>query len=96
MRIGIDARLLFYQTAGIGQYILRLTEAMAELDHEDQFILFQSRKDHDRLVSAPNFSSRPLWTPSHHRFETTAMSAELLPHRLDMFHSPDFIPESAR
>jgi glycosyltransferase involved in cell wall biosynthesis len=92
MRIGIDARLIFYQTAGIGRYILRLTEAMAELDREDEFVLFQSRKDHDRLVAAPNFHRRVLWTPSHHRFETTAMSAELFPHHLDVLHSPDFIP----
>jgi glycosyltransferase involved in cell wall biosynthesis len=92
MRIGIDARLIFYQTAGIGQYILRLTEALAELDGQDEFVLFQSRKDHDRLVTAPNFRRRVLWTPSHHRFETTAMSAELFPHHLDLFHSPDFIP----
>ena len=92
MRIGIDARLIFYQTAGIGQYILRLTEALAALDREDEFVLFQSRKDHDRLVTAPNFQRRVLWTPSHHRFETTAMSAELFPHHLDVLHSPDFIP----
>lgn len=94
MRIGIDARLIFYQIAGIGQYILRLTEALSQLDREDDFILFQSRKDHDRLVSAPNFHRRVLWTPSHHRFETTAMSAELFPHQLDVLHSPDFIPPS--
>jgi glycosyltransferase involved in cell wall biosynthesis len=94
MRIGIDARLLFYQTAGIGQYVLGLTQAMAELDGEDEFVLFQSRKDHNRLVTAPNFHRRVLWTPSHHRFETTALSAELFPHYLDLFHSPDFIPPS--
>lgn len=92
MRVGIDARLIFYQTAGIGQYIVRLTEALTELDREDEFVLFQSRKDRDRLVSAPNIVRRVLWTPSHHRFETSAMSAELFPHRLDVLHSPDFIP----
>ncbi len=94
MRIGIDARLIFYQTAGIGQYILRLTEALAEIDHQDEFVLFQSRKDRSRLVTAANFQRRILWTPSHHRFETTWMSAELLPHHLDVLHSPDFIPPS--
>jgi glycosyltransferase involved in cell wall biosynthesis len=94
MRIGIDARLIFYQTAGIGQYILRLTEALAEIDPNDEFLLFQSRKDHSRVVTAGNFQRRILWTPSHHRFETTAMSAELFPHNLDVLHSPDFIPPS--
>lgn len=92
MRIGIDARLVFYHQAGIGQYILRLTDGLAALDHENEYYLFQSRKDSTRLVSAPNFHRRVLWTPSHHRFERLAMSAEILPHPLDVFHSPDFIP----
>lgn len=92
MRIGIDARLVFYHQAGIGQYILRLTNALAALDHENEYYLFHSRKDHTRLVQAPNFHRRALWTPSHHRVERFAMSAEMLPHSLDVFHSPDFIP----
>src|SRR5436190_2612157 len=92
MQIGIDARLVHYHQAGIGQYILRLTDALATLDHENEYYLFQSRKDRTRLVQAPNFHRRVLWTPSHHRFERLAMSAEMLPHPLDVFHSPDFIP----
>lgn len=92
MRIGIDARLVFYQQAGIGQYILRLTNALAALDHENEYFLFQSRKDRTRLVNAPNFHPRVLWTPSHHRIERLAMSVEMLPHPLDVLHSTDFIP----
>lgn len=92
MRIGLDARLVFYHQAGIGQYILRLTHALAALDHENEYYLFQSRKDSTRLIGAPNFHRRVLWTPSHHRFERLAMSAEMLPYPLDVFHSPDFIP----
>lgn len=92
MRIGIDARLVFYHKAGIGQYILRLTNALAALDRTNQYYLFQSRKDSARLVNAPNFSHHALWTPSHHRFERAAMSVEMFPHALDVFHSPDFIP----
>lgn len=94
VRIGIDARLVFYHQAGIGQYILRLTSALAELDAADEFILFQSRKDKTRLSRAPNFKRQILWTPSHHRFETLALSVELAPYRLDVLHSPDFIPPS--
>ncbi len=94
MRIGIDARLIFYQKAGIGQYILRLTEALSKLDQEDEFTLFTSRKDRTELVNAPNFKHRHLWTPSHNRFERLAMSAELLPFGLDVLHSPDFIQPS--
>ncbi len=94
MRIGIDARLIFYQKAGIGQYILRLIQALAEVDHSDEFILFQSRKDATELTAEANFRRHRLWTPSHHRFERTAMSVELFPHKLDVLHSPDFIQPS--
>lgn len=92
MRIGIDARLVFYHQAGIGQYITRLARALSDIDKQDEFLVFQSRRDNTTLVNAPNFKRRMLWTPSHHRFETGAMAAEMFPHRLDVFHSPDFIP----
>ncbi len=32
------------------------------------------------------------WTPAHHRFERLALAVELAPRRLDLLHSPDFIP----
>ncbi|MCX7840979.1 MAG: glycosyltransferase family 4 protein [Anaerolineae bacterium] len=92
MRIGIDARLIFYHRAGIGQYILRLTQALAQIARDDAFILFTSRKDKTIHIQQPNVRQQPLWTPSHHRFERVAMSIELAPFALDVLHSPDFIP----
>ncbi len=94
MRIGIDARLVYYHQAGIGQYIVRLIQALAKIDRTDQFIIFKSRKDQSRILSQANFHREDLWTPSHHRFERWALSAELLPFKLDVLHSPDFIPPS--
>lgn len=95
MRIGIDARLVYYHQAGIGQYILRLTQALAQIDREDQFIVFKSRKDKTLIIDhQPNFKNMQLWTPSHHPLERLAMSVELLPFALDVLHSPDFIPPS--
>lgn len=92
MRVGIDSRLVFYHQAGIGQYILRLTQALARLDRENQYVLFTSRKDKTPIVDQPNFKRQKLWTPSHHRFEPAALSIELAPFALDVLHSPDFIP----
>ena len=92
MRIGIDARLVYYHKAGIGQYILRLTQALAQIDSDDDYVLFASRKDNTRIVTQANFKRERLWTPSHHRFERQALSLELLPYALDVLHSPDFIP----
>ncbi|MBI5955550.1 MAG: glycosyltransferase family 4 protein [Chloroflexi bacterium] len=92
MRIGIDARLLYYQQAGIGQYTLRLVEALAQVDRENEYVLLQSRKDRSILVREPNFRRHALWTPPHHRFEQLALSLELAPVKVDVLHQPDFIP----
>lgn len=96
MRIGLDARLPYYQMGGISQYILYLLPALAEIDRENDYVIFHSRKDgRSYQPSAANFGRRNLWTPCHHRLERWAMAAELLPHRLDLLHSPDFIPPAA-
>jgi len=96
MRIGLDARLLYYQQAGIAQYTQRLLTALAEIDHQNNYVVLQSRKDRRRLVSAPNFRRHPLWTPPHHRGEQLTLPLELAPLRLDVLHAPDFIPPLRR
>jgi glycosyltransferase involved in cell wall biosynthesis len=97
MRIGIDARLVYYSRAGIGQYIMRLAEALARLEaNQDEFILLQSRKDPTHIVNGHNFSRVSLWTPSHHWAEQTTLRVEIGRLRLDLLHSPDFIPPFRR
>jgi glycosyltransferase involved in cell wall biosynthesis len=90
MRIGIDGRLTYYRTGGISTYIRRLVGALETLDTENQYTVFHSRKAQDSLVT--RFGRANLWTPCHHRLERTAMTAELARFRLDILHSPDFIP----
>jgi len=96
MRIGIDARLVYYSQAGIGQYILNLVRGLAHLDREDDFSILQSRKDKTVLVEGGNFSRRSLWTPSHHRLEQWTLPLEIGRLGLDILHSPDFIPPFRR
>lgn len=96
MHIGIDCRLPFYQMGGISQYTIHLIRALAEVDPDNRYSIFHSRKDgRSYLPPAPNFQRRNLWTPAHHKLERQMLAAELLPHRLDVFHSPDFIPPAA-
>ncbi len=97
MRIGIDARLVYYSQAGISQYILRLIQGLAESggkprEQENEFIILQSRKDKRIIVDKPNFKRVSLWTPSHHRLEQVALRVEISGLDLDVLHSPDFIP----
>jgi len=88
--IGIDARLTYYRTGGIPTYIRRLIVALEQLDKRNRYTIFHSRKDETNI--SERFTRARLWTPAHHRIERFALSMELLPRNLDVYHSPDFIP----
>jgi glycosyltransferase involved in cell wall biosynthesis len=92
MRVGIDARLVYYSQAGIGQYIVHLVDGLAKVDTQSEYVLLQSRKDDTIILEQPNFRRTSLWTPSHHRLERYALNVELMRLGLDVLHSPDFIP----
>ncbi len=92
MRIGIDARMAYYTEAGIGQYIRRLVQGLAQFNGHEEFILFQSRKDAAVMANTRRFQRRNLWTPSHHRLEQWVLPVEIAFANIDLFHSPDFIP----
>jgi glycosyltransferase involved in cell wall biosynthesis len=88
--IGLDARLTHYRVGGTSTYIRYLLAALAAQDSRPRLTVFRSRKSRETLADA--FAHRPVWTPPHHRLERWALSVELTPHRLDVLHSPDFIP----
>lgn len=90
MRLGLDVRLTYYTAGGIARYIRELAQRLPTLAPQHTHVHLY-RRGH-----AENFSTRAqrvnCWTPAHHRLERWALSAEALPHRLDVLHSPDFIP----
>jgi glycosyltransferase involved in cell wall biosynthesis len=90
VKIGIDARLTYYRDGGISSYTRQLIKALEKIDNSNNYTIFQSRKDNRQL--SERFRHVGLWTPAHHRVERAALSAELAWRRLDVFHSPDFIP----
>ncbi len=89
-RIGLDARLLAYRQGGIATWIREVINALQSLNPAKHITILESRKM--RTSSAGRFARATLYTPCHHRLEALALSAELLPRRLDLLHSPDFIP----
>lgn len=91
-RIGIDARLTYYTQGGIAQYTQHLIRALAALEPAHEFLILHSRKDMRNLATAPGQHRIRCWTPAHHRFERLALAVEVAPLRLDLLHSPDFIP----
>jgi glycosyltransferase involved in cell wall biosynthesis len=78
---------------GISQYAIHLIAALGQLAGAERYTIFHSRKERRTFTpDDPRFSRSDLWTPSHHRLERVAMAVELARHRLDVLHSPDFIP----
>jgi glycosyltransferase involved in cell wall biosynthesis len=92
--IGIDARLNAYRGGGIAEYTRRLIGALAQLDDETTYRVLEHRWAAGRLVppDAANFRSVTALTPPHHRLERLALGVEVARLRLDLLHSPDFIP----
>lgn len=92
MRIGVDARIVYYSRGGIHSYVVHLLDALASIDDETDYRVLRSRKDDAIPPSGPNFRPVSCWTPSHHRFERWLLAAEIRRLRLDLLHSPDFVP----
>ena len=92
MRIGIDARIIAYRRGGIASYIRHLLPTLAALDPDTDYRVLRHRKDRTRSEAAPNVRRATVWTPCHHRLERWALGVEIAPLRLDLLHSPDFIP----
>lgn len=92
VRIGIDARLLAYRRGGISNYIRHLLSALAALDPETDYHVLRHRRDPTRQEAGGNFRRVTMRTPCHHRWERWALGVEIAPLRLDLLHSPDFIP----
>ena len=102
MRIGIDTRLAHYRRAGgIAQYTLRLLDALLKLGGADRLVALHHYRDRRAALfeggrRAGTLRGHPLFTPPHHQLEQWTLPIELLPARLDVLHSPDFIPPFRR
>ncbi len=96
MHIGIDARLVYHTRAGIGEYTLRLTQALAKTFREHTFTLLQDRRSRQPLLEAPNIKIAYTPVPSHHRLEQLLLPWVVDRLATDVFHSPDFIPPLRR
>ncbi len=92
MRIGVDVRMFYHRTAGIGSYTIQLLTALSKIDAENEYLLLQHRRQPRPVIDAHRFSRVTLFTPAHHRFEQWPLSVETALLNLDLIHSPDFIP----
>lgn len=95
-RIGIDYTSAVRQGAGIGRYTRHLIRALAELDHENRYVLFSAGRDHAGGSWPSNFARRELPITDRHMaiiWQRLKLPApiEWVTGRLDLFHSPDFV-----
>lgn len=91
-RIGIDARLNAYRDGGIAEYTRRLIDHLPPLDASQHYVLIHHAKATGTLSNAPNTQRVTAYTPPHHRLERVLLGTEVSRWRLDLLHSPDFIP----
>jgi glycosyltransferase involved in cell wall biosynthesis len=99
MRIGIDYTPAINQSAGIGRFVRSLVEAVAEIDHENDYILVHAAPNDGKTVSAPvganistkqlRFKERPL-TILWHRLRVP-LPVDFFTGPLDIFHAPNFV-----
>jgi len=90
--------MVYYSQGGIGRYTLWLVQELAAVlrNAGDEVYILQSRKDHRLIVSHERFRRASLWTPCHHWAEQITLPMEIWRLRLDVLHSPDFIPPFRR
>lgn len=99
MRIGIDYTAAVNQGAGIGRYTRDLVAALADLDNQNEYVVFYARGRKEKkgpfFADRPNFCERPLDISDRtlsaiwHRLRIP-IAVERVTGALDLFHSPDF------
>jgi glycosyltransferase involved in cell wall biosynthesis len=89
-RIGIDARKV--QDFGIGTYIRNLVEGLAELDHENEYVLLTGPQGREALTDLPdNFRVLIERSPVYSMRELVVLSWRLARLRLDLYHSTHYV-----
>lgn len=96
MRVGIDYTAAATQRAGIGRITRELVRALAEIDHQNEYLLIHARGTKIGESFPHNFSTLTL--PLSERIATVLwqrvglpLPIELFTGGLDLFHSPDFV-----
>jgi glycosyltransferase involved in cell wall biosynthesis len=88
--IGIDARKLF--EPGIGSYVQNLVRGLAEIDADNQYVLFIGTRYADEFEELPpNFRTVVERSPVYSFRERVALSWRQLREHLDLYHATHYI-----
>jgi glycosyltransferase involved in cell wall biosynthesis len=98
MKIGIDARWIFPHISGIGTYTQELIRGLAEVDRQNEYVLFfddkariQKIAEHVRLDRAPNFKTHLLSFGVFSPLGQIYLPKIIRTLGLDIFHSPNYM-----
>ncbi|MDO9543397.1 MAG: glycosyltransferase family 1 protein [Kiritimatiellia bacterium] len=98
MRIGIDARWIFKETSGIGVYTRELIRHLAQIDRQNQYVLFFRDEDLMRTIQAEvasfssgNFATLLLDFGLFSIKNQLVMPAIIKEQNLDVFHSTNYM-----
>lgn len=98
MRIGIDARWIFRETSGIGVYTRELVRHLAEIDRQNQYVLFfrdeglmKTIQGEIESFEAGNFSAFLLNFGLFSIKNQLVMPAIIKEQNLDVFHSANYM-----
>jgi len=88
--IGIDARKI--QDFGIGTYVRNLVQGLAELDRENQYVLFTGQQRREALGQLPeNFKVVVERSPVYSVRELFALSWRIFRLKLDLYHATHYV-----
>lgn len=91
MKIGIDCRL--WNETGVGRYIRNLVKELAEIDHENDYVLFARSQDVNGVklsVQGSKFRVQPVDIHWHSLSEQLRFTNVLEKEQLDLMHFPYF------
>lgn len=87
MIIGIDARFAVRKRRGIGNYSLKLILNLAELDTENQYVLYVDRDDVEKVLpDKPNFCIKKLTPANYLVWEQLVLPLQAKRDSLDILH----------
>jgi glycosyltransferase involved in cell wall biosynthesis len=89
MKIGIDARMLDW--AGVGRYTRELAKGLAQIDKENEYILFSNAENENPVPQATNFTKKVIDLPVFSPAGQFVWARLLKKANLDIFHSPHFV-----
>lgn len=89
MKIGIDARSMLGTRTGIGRYLETLLPKLAEIDRENEYLLYFDRPPDRDVIPGANFHTRVIRLPAGNNYFTwlqLRLPGALKKEKVDLFH----------